>query len=73
MLTAILLVAALPVMPAQADGTAAPKAEKKICRGLTKTGTRVRAKPVCKTQAEWDADAQANHDHARGMSMMQTR
>ncbi|HTG38682.1 hypothetical protein [Sphingomonas sp.] len=73
MFTAFLLAAALPLSPVQDDRAEAPRAEKKICKGQAKTGTRVRAKRVCKTQAEWDADAQLNQDQARGMSNMQSR
>jgi len=34
--------------------TSKPKKERKICRVVQKTGSRMNPK-VCKTQAEWDA------------------
>ncbi|WP_315761155.1 hypothetical protein [Sphingomonas sp. Y38-1Y] len=71
MLTALLLVAALPqTQPAPAPVTKAEPA-KKICKGRANTGSRLRSKPVCKTQAEWDSDAALNADQTRGMSQMQ--
>ncbi|HWH17394.1 MAG TPA: hypothetical protein VNT77_03525 [Allosphingosinicella sp.] len=41
-----------PPAAAAASSDAAPKAEKKICRWLNKSGTRMDEK-VCLTKAEW--------------------
>jgi hypothetical protein len=62
MLTSLIAVV-LVALPAQAqaqpaDG-AAQASEKKICRVAHVTSTRTRGTRVCKTKAEWEADAEA--------------
>lgn len=34
-----------------------PKADKKVCKTVTITGSRLPGKKVCKTKEEWDAEA----------------
>ena len=34
-----------------------PKADKKVCKTITFTGSRLPGKKVCKTKEEWDAEA----------------
>ncbi len=70
MLFALLLTATLPA-PQEAQAPT-PKAEK-ICKGRVNTGSRLRSKPVCKTQAEWDAEAATNADSTRNMGQTQSR
>lgn len=59
-----------PVAPAPSDEIAQPKAkpeepaEKKICRSITITGTRIPQK-MCKTKADWDAMTEQNQDELR--------
>lgn len=70
MLTALLLAALAPQTPV-AQPPAKP--DKKICKGRVNTGSRLRSKPVCKTQAEWDAEAALNADATRNMGQTQAR
>ena len=51
MLTTLLLLA---LTGQQAEPAPAPVKEKKICRVQETTGSRLGAKRICKTQAEWD-------------------
>lgn len=51
MLTTLLLLA---LTGQQAEPTPVPAKEKKICRVQETTGSRLGAKRICKTQAEWD-------------------
>ncbi|WP_294235912.1 hypothetical protein [uncultured Sphingomonas sp.] len=51
MLTTLLLLA---LAGQQTEPTPPPAKEKKICRAQETTGSRLAAKRVCKTQAEWD-------------------
>ncbi|WP_125958786.1 hypothetical protein [Sphingomonas koreensis] len=64
-LIAVALGLTTPPLPVTAEdpmqGTTEAKAEaaaeaKKVCRRITSTGTRL-PKRVCRTQAEWDSDA----------------
>lgn len=71
MLFALLFAAASPA-PSQDAQPPKPRAEK-ICKGRVNTGSRLRSKPVCKTQAEWDADAAQSLDAARNMGQTQSR
>lgn len=58
MLTALLIVMTLPAQePVQKADK--PAKEKPVCRSVRKTGSRLPER-VCKTQAEWDAEAQKN-------------
>ncbi|WP_343528687.1 hypothetical protein [Sphingomonas sp.] len=64
MLTTLLLLA---LIGQQAEPAAPPVKEKKICRVEEKTGSRLGAKRICRTQAEWDAiaaDARKDTDDA---------
>lgn len=60
--TLLLLIAspetAASVTPTE-NGEAKPVKPKKICRAGAETGSRLTAK-ICKTQAEWDAQAGAD-------------
>lgn len=51
-------VAAVPVLaadgPAASAPAAAPAAERQICRRVEETGSRLKAKRICMTQAQWD-------------------
>jgi hypothetical protein len=60
LIAAVLLASAQPVADPQAATpvTPAPKKEKKICRTLNTTGSRLGGDRVCKTKAEWDADSE---------------
>ncbi|MFN3676623.1 MAG: hypothetical protein ACK4TC_11635 [Sphingomonas pseudosanguinis] len=51
MLTTLLLLA---LTGQQAEPAPTPVKEKKICRVQETTGSRLAAKRICKTQAEWD-------------------
>lgn len=51
------------------DETAKPPKEKKICKGLKTSTSRIPAKKVCRTQAEWDqaaSNTQEDLDDAAG-------
>ena len=48
---------------AKDDGSADP--DKKICRRIKTTGTRMGGKPECHTKAEWKAIDDANQASAR--------
>lgn len=64
MLTTLLLMA---LTAQQADPTPPPAKEKKVCRIEEKTGSRLGARRICRTQAEWDAiaaDARKDMDDA---------
>jgi hypothetical protein len=63
----LLLIAAAPIaMPVQEAVPAAETAQaKKICKRSQDTGSRLLSRPVCKTQAEWDAEARAGDDQVR--------
>ncbi|CAM3207919.1 MULTISPECIES: hypothetical protein [Sphingomonas] len=66
MLTTLLLLA---LAGQQAEPTPPPVKEKKICRVQETTGSRLGAKRICKTQAEWDeiaANARNDVDSATG-------
>ncbi len=71
MLFALLFAAAVPA-PVQDTATETPKAEK-ICKGRVNTGSRLRSKPICKTQAEWDAESAKEADSTRNMGATQAR
>ena len=51
MLTMLMLLA---LAGQQTEPTPVPAKEKKICRVQETTGSRLGAKRICKTQAEWD-------------------
>lgn len=51
MLTTLMLLA---LAGQQTEPTLPPAKEKKICRVQETTGSRLAAKRICKTQAEWD-------------------
>ena len=36
--------------------------DKVVCRSINTTGSRISSERVCKTRAEWDADADATRD-----------
>ncbi|WP_322964583.1 hypothetical protein [Sphingomonas fuzhouensis] len=66
MLTPLLLLA---LAGQQAEPTPTPVKEKKICRVQETTGSRLSAKRICKTQAEWDeiaANARNDVESATG-------
>jgi hypothetical protein len=61
----VLLVAgaAAPISAAEADSPQKVEAEmttKVICRRMQAIGTRLASKRVCRTKADWDAEAAAN-------------
>lgn len=46
--------------------------DRKVCRRIHATVSRIAPPPVCKTQAEWDAEARAHHDDMeRGRNRLQ--
>lgn len=57
-------VLALTLLLGTADNTSAaaptprPAKERKVCRQLDTTGSRMRPPPVCKTAGQWEADAE---------------
>lgn len=53
LIAALLMVAGQAATPAAGTKPAEPK---KICRRETSTSSRLDAKRVCKTRAEWDAE-----------------
>ncbi len=53
-----LAVASVVVAPALAQD-AAPKEERKICKRFKETGSRMGGSRICKTAAEWAADAES--------------
>lgn len=61
---------ALPSMAVAQDKPAKTAAkndpDKKICRTIKKTGSRLASERQCRTQAEWDAELQQNGDALRG-------
>ena len=56
------LFSSFPAM-AREDGSADP--DKKICRRIKTTGTRMGGKPECHTRAEWKAIDEANQASSR--------
>lgn len=63
----LLLTAAAPeaaAEPAPTTTAAKPVKPKKICRGEANTGSRL-AKKVCRTQEEWDNQADSARDDVR--------
>lgn len=64
---ALMLLAAAPVRAEDPAPKPAAKAEtdegtlnKVVCRRVEAIGTRLSSKKVCRTQAQWDAEATAN-------------
>lgn len=62
---ALVLLAAVPAQAGEPAPTAKPEAKddqlnKVVCRRVEVIGTRLSAKKVCRTQAQWDADAATN-------------
>lgn len=49
-----------PVPAARAQAANNGEMNKVICRRVESIGTRLSAKKVCRTQAQWDAEAAAN-------------
>jgi len=60
------LVATSPV-PAQAEGVSAEDATKVVCRRMQATGTLVRKRKLCMTQAKWEEYFAANRETVEGM------
>lgn len=65
-------VAAAPValsaeQPAPTETKTAAAEEKKVCRKVEKTGSRIGEKKVCKTQAEWDRIDDSAREYMRDM------
>ncbi len=60
-----------PVAPAPSEAITEPKAqteeptEKKICRSITITGSRIPQRKLCKTKADWDATTEQTQDEMR--------
>ena len=73
---AISLATAAPALTAAPDQAAATadkdfpeESYKVVCRRIQAIGTRLARKRVCRTKAEWDADAAANrHDLERSQT-----
>lgn len=62
---ALILLAAVPAqagepVPAAKSEAKDDQLNKVVCRRVEAIGTRLSAKKVCRTQAQWDADAAAN-------------
>lgn len=62
---ALVFLAALPAHAGEPVPAAKPEAKedtlnKVVCRRVEAIGTRLSSKKVCRTQAQWDADAAAN-------------
>jgi hypothetical protein len=61
--TAALSWPALAQAPTQVQAPKTLKAQDKVvCRSINTTGSRISSERVCKTRAEWDADADATRD-----------
>jgi len=64
-------VQAEPVAPAPSENPTEPKAtaenppEKKICRSIIITGSRIPQRKVCKTKTDWDATTEQTQDEMR--------
>ena len=56
--------------PQQAAPDTAQPMEKMICRRVAKTQSRIAPPRVCKTQAQWDAEAR---DQAEGLDRTRNR
>lgn len=65
-IAAAMLAAAIPgAVLAQPDAGKAAKADKKICRSDTPTGS-IMPRSICHTRAEWEAIDAANQADAQG-------
>ena len=76
----ILVLACTAVLPSMAVAQDKPAKEaaknapdKKICRTIKKTGSRLASQRECHTQAEWDAELQQNGDALRGGALASPR
>jgi len=70
MLTTLMLLA---LAGQQTEPTPVPAKEKKICRVQETTGSRLGAKRICKTQAEWDEiAANARNDVEKATTKLNT-
>lgn len=67
LIAALALLNAGPVMaePHEHMETGAGKPEKVVCKRLVETGSLVRGKRTCKTQAAWDRDGEAARKQVR--------
>lgn len=54
--------AATPTTQAKPAGKSADKANRLVCKAINTTGSRIMSDRVCKTQREWDTDADAARD-----------
>ena len=63
LVSAVLSWPALAQAPAQVQVEKTQKPQDKlVCRSINTTGSRISSERVCKTRAEWDADADATRD-----------
>jgi hypothetical protein len=60
----------LAVVPDAAEQSAKPESEKKICKAVTSTGSRMARDKICKTKAEWDAARKIDLEDARKRGSM---
>ena len=51
--------------PTTAESLPDPSSDKKICKSLAYTGSRLPAKKLCKTKADWDAMTDQSQDVMR--------
>ncbi len=73
-LLGLIAIAGVQDAPAiQAAPASAAKAEKKICRSATPTGSRLKGKSTCRTAAEWREIDEANAAYASGMGQNNSR
>jgi hypothetical protein len=65
-LTAALLLVAAQAQPATTTPAAPVDPDKKICKTIKETGSRLGGKRECRTQAEWDRIAEEQSKKAQG-------
>ena len=68
MLFSLLLASAvLPPAPDAASDVKNPPVEKRICKREKLVGSMVRARKVCRSKAEWDAEQSNSQQNVRDM------
>lgn len=66
LITAALLLVAAQAQPATTTPAAPVNPDKKICKTIKETGSRLGGKRECRTQAEWDRIAEEQSKKAQG-------
>ena len=66
LITAALLLIAAQAQPATTTPAAPVDPDKKICKTIKETGSRLGGKRECRTQAEWDRIAEEQSKKAQG-------